>query len=211
MESHKTTFNELKQEIQLVLNLVDEHHKPTLKGQLNDVTEWFNKLRFNARSYAVQSWLEDKESQLGDIAGVTIVQSMHVSSVPCMYTYKLIIFELFHTQIHKAKELQRDINSFQSDMDLLSQAAIQEQQKDSFETFEAEYETLKQNIVIHISALKRKRRWSLYGGAAIIGIVAIILGVLLIKPNTQSGELIIISQIRIFLLVKYFTYKISRV
>ena len=79
-------------------------------------------------------------------------------------------------------------------MDLLSQAAIQEQQKDSFETIEAQYETLKQNIAIHISALEQKRRWSLYGvcgGAAIIGIVAIILGVLLIKPDTQSGELLI--------------------
>ncbi|MCG8625554.1 MAG: hypothetical protein MJE68_26590 [Proteobacteria bacterium] len=86
MESHKATFNELKREIQSVLNLVDEHHKPTLKDQLDDVTEWFNKLRFNARSYAVQSWLKDKESQLGNIAGVIIVQSMHVSSVPCMCT-----------------------------------------------------------------------------------------------------------------------------
>ena len=77
-------------------------------------------------------------------------------------------------------------------MDLLSQVAIQEQQKDSFETFKAQYETLKQNIATHISALEQKRRRSLYGmcgGAAII--VAIILGVLLIKPDTQSGELLI--------------------
>ena len=91
MESHKAAFNELKRATQSVLDLVDEHHKPTLKGQLDDVTEWFNKLRFDARSYAVQSWLEDKESQLGNTAGVTIVQSVHVSLVPCIYTYKLII------------------------------------------------------------------------------------------------------------------------
>lgn len=76
-------------------------------------------------------------------------------------------------------------------MDLLSQAAIQEQHKESFEIFEAQYEALKQNIATRISVLEQKRRWSLYGmcGGAAIGIVAIILGVLLIKPNTQSGEL----------------------
>ena len=95
-------------------------------------------------------------------------------------------------QIRKAKAIQRDINSFQSDMDLLSQVAIREQHKDSFETFKAQYETLKQNIAIHISALEQKRRWSLYsmcgGATTIIAIVAIILGVLLIKPNTQSGK-----------------------
>jgi Tfp pilus assembly protein PilN len=93
-------------------------------------------------------------------------------------------------QIRKAKEIQRAINLFQSEMDLLSRVAIQEQHKDSFETYEAQYETLKQNVAKRISALEQKRRWSLYmcGGAAIIGIVAIFLGVLLIIPNTQSGE-----------------------
>ncbi len=92
-------------------------------------------------------------------------------------------------QIRKAKEIQRTVNSFQTEMDLLSQVAIQEQHKDSFETYEAQYETLKQNVAKRISALEQKRRWSLCGGAAIIGIVAIFLGVLLITPNTQSGEL----------------------
>ena len=91
MESHKETFDELKRATQSVLDIVDNHHKPTLKGRLDEMTEWFNKLRFKARSYAIQSWLEDKESQLGNITGVTIVQSVHVSSVPCIYTYKLII------------------------------------------------------------------------------------------------------------------------
>jgi hypothetical protein len=92
-------------------------------------------------------------------------------------------------QIRKAKEIQRDVNSFQSEMDLLSQVAIQEQHKDSFETYETQYETLKQNIATHISTLEQKRRWSLCGGAAIIGMISIFLGVLLIILNTQPGEL----------------------
>jgi hypothetical protein len=89
-------------------------------------------------------------------------------------------------QIRKANEIQRDINSFQSEMDLLSQVAIQEQHKDSLET---QYETLKQSIAKHISTLEQKRRWSLCGGAAIIGMISIFLGVLLIILNTQPGEL----------------------
>ena len=75
-------------------------------------------------------------------------------------------------------------------MDLLSQAAIQEQQKNSFEIYEAQYETLKQKVAENVSTLEQRRRWSLYGTATIIGIVAIMLVVLLIKPNTQSCELI---------------------
>ena len=74
-------------------------------------------------------------------------------------------------------------------MDLLSQAAIQEQHKNYFELYEAQYETLKQKVAEHVSTLEQKKRWSLYGAATTIGIVAIILGVLLYKPNTQSCEL----------------------
>ena len=87
MESHKLSFKELERATQSVLDTVDEHHKPILKGWLDEVTERFNALRFNARSYAVQRWLEDKQTQLGNIARVNIVQSVHVSSVPCVYTY----------------------------------------------------------------------------------------------------------------------------
>ena len=46
------------------------------------------------------------------------------------------------------------------------------------------HEILKQNI----STLEQKRRWLLCGGATIISIVAIILGVLLTKSNTPSGK-----------------------
>ena len=90
MESHKETFDELKRATQSVLDIVDKHHKPILESWRDDMTEWFNKLRLKARSYVVQSevqsWLEDKESQLGNISGVIIVQSVHVSSLPCVYT-----------------------------------------------------------------------------------------------------------------------------
>ena len=93
-------------------------------------------------------------------------------------------------QVHKVKELQRDVHSFQSDMDLLSQAAIQERQKNSFEDYEARYETLKQRIAERISTLEQKKRWTLLCGVSvIIVIVAIMLGVLLIQPNTQSRKL----------------------
>ena len=79
-------------------------------------------------------------------------------------------------QIHKAKEIQRDVNSFQSDIEYI-------------EAYKPQYEIVMQNIAKHISTLEQKRRWSLCGGTTmIITIVAIILGVLLIKPNTQSGE-----------------------
>ena len=77
-------------------------------------------------------------------------------------------------QVHKTKEFQRDVHSFQSDMDLLSQAAIQEQQKNSFEDYEARYETLKQRIAERISTLEQKKRLTLLCGVSvIIGIVAI--------------------------------------
>ena len=88
------------------------------------------------------------------------------------------------------KELQKDVHSFQSDMDLLSQAAIQEQQKNSFEDYEARYETLEQRIAECITTLEQKKQWTLLCGVSvIIGIVAIMLGVLLIQPNTQSRKL----------------------
>ena len=93
-------------------------------------------------------------------------------------------------QVRKVKELQRDVQSFQSDMDLLSQAAIQEQQKNSFENDETQYETLKQRVAEHITTLEQKKRWTLLCGVSvIIGIFAIMLGVLLIQPNTQFRKL----------------------
>ena len=79
-------------------------------------------------------------------------------------------------QIHKAEEIRRDVNSFQSDMEYI-------------EAYKPQYEILKQNIAKHISTLEQKRRWSLCGGTTmIIAIVAIILGVLLTKSNTPSGK-----------------------
>ncbi len=60
-------------------------------------------------------------------------------------------------QIRIAKEIQKDVNSFQSEMDLLSQVATQEQHKDSFETYEAQYETLKQSTAKCISILLFRR------------------------------------------------------
>ena len=93
-------------------------------------------------------------------------------------------------QVRKVKELQRDVHSFHSDMDLLSQTAIQEQQKNSFENDETQYEILKQRIAEHISTLEQKKRLTLLCGVSvIIGIVAIMLGVLLLfQPNTQFRE-----------------------
>jgi hypothetical protein len=88
VEGHKASLNELKRETQSVLDIVDGYHKPILKGRLEEVTEWFNTLRFNSKSYAIQTWLEDKEIQLGNITRVNIVQSVHVSSVHA-YTYQL--------------------------------------------------------------------------------------------------------------------------
>ena len=85
MESNKTNFNKLTMGIQSVLDIVDEHHKPTVRFQLDDVTEEFNALRFNARSYAVQSWLKDKETRLDIImTRVNIVLPVHVSLMPCI-------------------------------------------------------------------------------------------------------------------------------
>lgn len=91
-----------------------------------------------------------------------------------MHMYSLILSS-FHMQIHKAKEIQRGVNSFQSDMEYI-------------EAYKPQYEILKQNIAKHISTLEQKRRWLLCGGTTIVTIVAIILGVLLIKSNTQSGK-----------------------
>jgi hypothetical protein len=92
VEGHKASLNELKRATQSVLDIVDKYHNPALKGRLDEVAEWFNTLRFNARSYAVQTWLEDKEIQLGNIARVNyIIMPVHVSSVLCVYTYQLII------------------------------------------------------------------------------------------------------------------------
>ena len=65
--------------IQSVLDIVDEHHKPTVRIQLDVVTEEFNALRFNASSYAVQSWLKDKETRLDNMTRVNIVLPVHVS------------------------------------------------------------------------------------------------------------------------------------
>jgi hypothetical protein len=82
VEGHKASLNELKRETQSVLDIVDKYHKPTLKGRLDKVAEKYNTLRFDARSYAVQSWLEDKEIQLRNMARVNyIVMPVHVSSV----------------------------------------------------------------------------------------------------------------------------------
>ena len=64
---------------QSVLDIVDEHHKPILNDRLDKVIE-----QFNARSYAVLSWLEDKESQLGNMARAKLVLPMHVSSIACI-------------------------------------------------------------------------------------------------------------------------------
>jgi hypothetical protein len=158
---------------QSVLGIVDENHKPILNHRLDKVIE-----QFKTRSNALQSWLEDKESQLGNMARANIVLPVHVSSMPCMI---LCILSSFHTQIRKAKEIQRDVSSLQSDMEHI-------------ETYQAQYKMLKENITKHISTLERKRQWSLCAGvlcsgAAIISIIAIILGMLQIKPNTQSGEL----------------------
>ena len=84
MENHKTNFNNLKMGIQSVLDIVDEYHKLTVKIQLDDVTEQFDALRFNARSYAVQRWLDDKETQLDNMTRVNIVLPVHVSLMPCI-------------------------------------------------------------------------------------------------------------------------------
>ena len=92
-------------------------------------------------------------------------------------------------QVRKVKELQRDVHSFQSAMDLLSQTAIQEQQKSSFENDETRYESLKQRVAERITTLEQKKRWTLCGVSVIIGIFAIMLGVLLIQPNTQLRKL----------------------
>ena len=70
--------------IQSVLDIVDENHKQTVRFQLDDVTEEFNALRFNARNYAVQSWMKDKETQLDNMTRVNIVLPMHVSLMPCI-------------------------------------------------------------------------------------------------------------------------------
>ena len=90
-----------------------------------------------------------------------------------------LILSSFHMQIRKAKEIQRNVDSFQSDMEHI-------------EAYKPQYEILKQNIGKHISTLEQKRRWSLCGGTTIIiAIIAIILqlGVLLlIKSNTHSGK-----------------------
>ena len=90
-------------------------------------------------------------------------------------------------QIRKIKELQRDVHSFQSDIDLLSQAAIQEQQKNSLENDETQYESLKQRVAERITTLEQKKRWTLLCGVSVI--IAIMLGVLLIQPNTQFRKL----------------------
>ena len=84
MESNKTNFNKLTMGIQSVLAIVDEHHKPTVRIQLDNVTEEFNALRFNARSYVVQSWLKDKETRLDNTTRVNIVLPVHVSLMPCI-------------------------------------------------------------------------------------------------------------------------------
>ena len=80
VESHIINFNKLKLAFQSVIDIVDEYHKPTFSSQLDEVTECFNTLRFNASSNAVQRWLEDKETQLGSMARV-IVLPVHVSFV----------------------------------------------------------------------------------------------------------------------------------
>ena len=84
MESNKTNFDKLTMGIQSVFDIVDEHHKPTVTFQLDNVTEEFNALRFNVRSYAVQSWLKDKETQLDNMTRVNIVLPVHVSLMPCI-------------------------------------------------------------------------------------------------------------------------------
>ena len=124
--------------------------------------------------------------------------------------YNIIIvgsFRFIYMQIRKAKEFQRCVNSFSSKMELLSQAAIQEQQKDSFRNYKDQYETLKQKVAEHISTLEQKR-WSLYGVATIIGIVTTIMfGVLLgmTAPNSQYCELTKVQQLKgLVVIVKTF-------
>ena len=80
MDSHKLSLKELKTATQSVLDIVDERHKPILNNQLDKVIE-----QFNARSYAVLSWLEGKESQLGNMSRAKLVLPVHVSSMPCIY------------------------------------------------------------------------------------------------------------------------------
>ena len=84
MENHKANFNNLKMGIQSVLDIVDEYHQPIVSIQLDEVTERFNALRFNARSYVVQRWPEDKEIQLDNMTRVNFVLPVHVSLMPCI-------------------------------------------------------------------------------------------------------------------------------
>jgi hypothetical protein len=185
--SHKLKFNELKTATQSVLDIVDDYHKPILNDRLNKMIE-----QFEAKSHALQHWLEDKESQLGNMARANIVLPVHASSIPCICITSYL--SLFHMQIRKAKEIQRDVNSLQSDMEHI-------------DTYQAQYKLLKENIAKHISTMEQKRRWSLCGGAVIIGIVAIILGVLLFKPNTQSqtgklSRILVEVYLRLYLLLR---------
>ena len=78
MERHKTNLNQLKVAVQSIIDTVDEPHMQALSSWLDGVTEQYNTLRFNVRSYPVCRWLKHKENQLDSMARL-LVFPVHVS------------------------------------------------------------------------------------------------------------------------------------
>ena len=80
VENHRRDFDKLEDAIKSVIDIADECcDQQTLSDLLTRVTERFNALGFQARSYVAQKWLEDKETQLDGMTQA--IFSLHVSSL----------------------------------------------------------------------------------------------------------------------------------
>lgn len=61
-------MNKLAAAVKVVSELVEESDQQLLAGQLGEVTGQYNTLKFNARGYPVDRWVEDRETQLCSMA-----------------------------------------------------------------------------------------------------------------------------------------------